>query len=93
MAITAWSAKVSTISICFAVNGFTSGRVSTKTPTGSPFAQQGHAETGPITATLLMAERLVVGVCQHIGYVDRLAAKRDPSRRAAGVHREGWPRA
>ena len=41
MAITAWSAKVSTSSICFPVNGFTPVRVSTKTPTDSPSLRSG----------------------------------------------------
>ena len=55
---------------------------------GLTLAQQGHPETGSIVAMLLVAERIVVGVCEDIGYVDRLAAECDPSRRAARVHRE-----
>ncbi len=36
IAITAWSAKVATSSICLSVNGRTSARVSVNTPTGTP---------------------------------------------------------
>ena len=36
IAITAWSAKVDTSSICLSVNGRTSERVSANTPIGTP---------------------------------------------------------
>jgi len=41
IAITAWSAKVSTSSICWSVNGFTVERVSANTPTGCPSRSSG----------------------------------------------------
>ena len=41
MAITAWSAKVVTSSICFSVNGLTSTRVSEKTPIVAPSRRSG----------------------------------------------------
>ena len=59
MAITAWSAKVSTADL-LAVNGFTSSLVKTKTQTGSPLPAR-HAGTSPITAVFLVVEHLVVG--------------------------------
>ena len=46
IAITAWSAKVVTSSICLSVNGLTTARSETMTPIGNPFAQQRHAENG-----------------------------------------------
>ena len=41
MAITAWSAKVSTSLICFSVNGRTSARYRLKMPTGIPSRRSG----------------------------------------------------
>ena len=48
MAITAWSAKVVTSSICFSVNGSTLSRAACRwTPIGDALAQQRHAEHSP----------------------------------------------
>jgi hypothetical protein len=41
MAITAWSAKVVTSSICLSVNGFTLSRTSAKTPIVLPSRRSG----------------------------------------------------
>ena len=44
IAITAWSAKVSTSSICLSVNGFTAAPVEHKQADGNPLTQKRHAE-------------------------------------------------
>ena len=50
MAITAWSAKVVTSSICLSVNGRTVRRLDQNDTDRGTLAQQGHAEMGAIAA-------------------------------------------
>ena len=57
IAITAWSAKVLTSSICFSVNGCTSERAKLRTPIGAPFPQQWNTENGAeVTQSLVLGE-------------------------------------
>ena len=57
IAITAWSAKVSTSSICLSVNGRGSVRITTRTPIGIPSRSSGT----PTAARMPVARRLLAG--------------------------------
>ena len=66
IAITAWSAKVVTSSICLSVNGCTVLRCKTMTPIGDSFPQQRDAEHRPEPANLRGLPKGEFRVGQHI---------------------------
>src|SRR5262249_17380868 len=73
-AITAWSAKVVTSSICLSVNGSTVARVRTSTPIGFPSRNIG-TPSAPRDARRLQQCQLRIAL--HIGNVDGPALKHD----------------
>ena len=74
MAITAWSAKVVTNSICLSVNGRDLAAHRPMTPIGTSFAQQRNAEHGAEAAELLrLAHQIVFGIGQNVGHVNGFA--------------------
>ena len=72
IAITAWSAKVVTSSICLSVNGRTSRAANASTPIGIAFAQQWNGEHRAIAGPISGFCPCVVRVGQDIGDMDRL---------------------
>src|SRR5262245_50599055 len=89
MAITAWSAKVSTSSICLSVNGRTVDRVTTRTPIGMPSRSRGTPSTVRF-APIFQDWRIVFRIGQYIRNVNRLAFQQRPTcdRVAARSNRE-----
>ena len=73
IAITAWSAKVVTSSICLSVNGRTSVRVRRQHADRHALAQQRHAEHGAEAAESLRLRPGVFRVGLHVGDVNDLA--------------------
>ena len=73
IAITAWSAKVVTSSICFSVNGRTSCARQSQNADRNALAQHGHAEHGAKAAQSLGFRPRVVRVGQHVGDMNDLA--------------------
>ena len=67
IAITAWSAKVVTSSICFLVNGRTVGRCKVMTPIGRPFAHQRNRQHRSQAMVLASALKLNSGSRQRPG--------------------------
>ena len=91
MAITAWSAKVVTSSICLSVNGRTSARSNDQTPIGTAFAQQRHAEHGAEAALRVHSRHRVFRIGQHVRHVNDRAFEHDASdARCRGRARCGW---
>ena len=85
IAITAWSAKVVTSSICLSVNGRTVRRVSTITPIGIPSRSSGTPSTvrSP-PASDGIGQGLVPGSAQNVGDLDGFALEhRSPGDRAS----------
>ena len=87
IAITAWSAKVVTSSICLSVNGsHLQRRIRIDDADRNAFAQQRHAENGAVPAQLLRTRASVIfGIGQHIGDVNDPAFEHG----AAGDGRRG----
>ena len=73
MAITAWSAKVSTSSTCLAVNGLTTWRARNVTPITSPVRSSGTASIVRALRVLLTPVVGKSGIGKRIVHVDRLA--------------------
>src|SRR6516165_1353739 len=78
IAITAWSAKVSTSSICFSVNGRTVDRVTTRTPIGTPSRSRGTPSKVRF-APILRTGESYSGSAQYIRNVNRLAFQQRPT--------------
>ena len=84
IAITAWSAKVVTSSICLSVNGRTSVRVSARTPIGTPSRSIGTPRTVRKSPESLRLGEGVVGIGLDVGNVnDPALQQRAPDDRAA----------
>ena len=73
IAITAWSAKVVTSSICLSVNGRVRSASMAITPIGSSLAHERDAEHGTISARFLALDEAVFRVVQNIGNMDGFA--------------------
>src|SRR5262245_41088944 len=87
MAITAWSAKVVTSSICFGVNGCTLALVSASTPTTLPSRSQRDAKHRAVAGDPLRFVPSVLGIGHGIRDVNhsaflRSASDKCPSARA-----------
>ena len=91
IAITAWSAKVVTSSICLSVNGRTSERSTTMTPIGVPSRSSGTPSIVRQSPRLVDFAPVVFRIGQHVGDVNRLTLERDPADAAfsPGVHVSG----
>ena len=76
MAMTAWSAKVLTSSICLSVKGLTSVARQRQHADGNALAQHWHAEHGAITAALLASRARVFRIVLHIRDMNDLAFER-----------------
>ena len=69
IAITAWSAKVVTSSICLSVKGHTEVRPRPKTPIGVPSRSSGTPSHGAIAAELLCLAQLVLRIGMNIEHL------------------------
>src|SRR5215831_11886490 len=76
MAMTAWSAKVVTSSICFSVNGWTLSP-DYDHPNGHTFPEHWNSEYGPETADFLRPGPLIIGVGQNIVNMNRPSLRYD----------------
>ena len=87
-AMSAWSAKVRTISIWRSENGEGSGRARAKTPRPDRCAK-GHAEGGAVIADPRRLAKVVVRIGEYVREMDGLAAQHHPSgeRLAPGADR------
>ena len=81
MAITAWSAKVWTSSICLSVNGSTLLRQQSEYADRLALAQQRHAKHGADVRAASCAQIAVFGIGHDVGDVDRAAFQQRPARR------------
>ena len=77
IAITAWSAKVSTSSICLSVNGSSLILVNTRTPTGFSLAQHWHAERGAYPCYSGRLQQRKLWIAADIRNVSGFAFNRD----------------
>ena len=91
MAMAAWSAKEVASSICFSVNGLTSSRVSTRTPTSLPRATSERRETGTVSRQALRVQKSVLRIVLDVGNVNHFTFEQDPSdnRTAVRFNRKG----
>ena len=79
MAITAWSAKVATSSICCSVNSSTTARVSNSAPIGFPSRKSGTPSTVRGYPLRLWALEIIVGISQNVGDMHDVAIESGPS--------------
>ena len=85
IAITAWSAKVVTSSICLSVNGRTSERTIDMTPMGVPSRSNGTPSMVRKPPSFMRFGPGVFRIGQHIGNMDRLAFEQRYARSAYRV--------
>ena len=83
IAITAWSAKVLTNSICLSVNGSTVGRVSDEDADHDPIANSGTTNIASVAAEFLSFQDCVSGSAQNIWDVNDLALQCSASGNAS----------
>ncbi len=72
MAITAWSAKVDTNSICFSVNGRTVRRMSTNRPIVTPSRKSGAPSNVRAPAISTAGGHSIFGIRSHIMDMDNV---------------------
>ena len=83
IAITAWSAKVVSSSICLLVNGRTERRARSEYPDWRPFTQQWCADHGTITAEFLCHAKLVFRVGLRVDNLYRRALEQSSTSHGA----------
>src|SRR5262245_32599803 len=86
IAITAWSAKVSTNSICLSVNG---SAVQDEQANRNSLAQEGHPEDGAIAAQSREFMQFVFRIGENIGDLNGFALQQDPRDHTAASRRKG----
>ena len=79
IAITAWSAKVVSSSICLSVNGLTSVRCKPMAPIGTPSRRSGAPNKVLKRAIFCASPSSYSGSASDVGDLDRLAFQRGPS--------------
>ena len=77
MAITAWSAKVSTNLICLSVNGRTAARCRTSTPTGMPSRRSGTPRIVRKSPSLAAFQSGIFRISEDIRNLNGFALKQD----------------
>ena len=86
IAISAWSAKVVTSSICFSVNGSTTPRISTMTRSPCPRAAR-NSEQRTIAAAVTGLAQGVFGLGERVDYMNRAPLERDAAAHRAAIGR------
>src|SRR5262245_39035955 len=88
IAITAWSANVSTSSICFCVNGH-GGAVHGEEPNGNPLSQQRHHEDCAKATQFRDFVARVFRVSKNIGNLNGFTLQHDSADRGPASRRKG----
>ena len=89
MAITAWSAKVFSSSICESGNGFATSRYTVIVPIGLSVAQHRHGKDASEVGCLGNVLVLVLGIRADVGNVDDAPGKNGATRGAASAWGRG----
>src|SRR5215472_10192602 len=72
IAMTAWSAKVVTSSICLSVNGCTVLRCKVNTPIGIPSRKRGNTQCCAETSNFCGFDEFILGISKHVGNLNGL---------------------